>query len=205
MLIGVDFDNTIVCYDTLFHVVAVNRGLIPPDVPAEKERVRDYLRQHGAEASWTELQGDVYGLGIDQAPPFSGVLEFFATCARRGIEACIISHRTLRPCRGPDVNLHSVARNWLKKHHFHEPGHIGLPTELVYFEETQKRKMDRIIRTGCSHFIDDLPEFLSRPDFPAVVQRIMFDPHGRHPEHSGVCRAKDWSEIMTFIDGGCQP
>ena len=36
MLIGVDFDNTIVCYDGLFHRVAVEQGLIPQKFPRVK-------------------------------------------------------------------------------------------------------------------------------------------------------------------------
>jgi len=42
--IGIDFDNTIVSYDTLFHRVALERGLIPISVPANKISVREYLR-----------------------------------------------------------------------------------------------------------------------------------------------------------------
>ena len=44
MLVGVDFDNTIVCYDGLFHKLALERGLIPEDFPASKGEVRDFLR-----------------------------------------------------------------------------------------------------------------------------------------------------------------
>ena len=32
MILGVDFDNTIVAYDSLFHRVALERGLIPADL-----------------------------------------------------------------------------------------------------------------------------------------------------------------------------
>ena len=43
MRIGVDFDNTIVCYDTLFHRLAVEEGLIPPDIPPRKEIGRAHV------------------------------------------------------------------------------------------------------------------------------------------------------------------
>jgi len=49
MVLGVDFDNTIVRYDDLFHRVAVERGLVPATVPARKNDVRDFLRQQGRE------------------------------------------------------------------------------------------------------------------------------------------------------------
>ena len=47
--VGIDFDNTIVCYDEIFHRVALERELIPRDTPKNKESVRDYLRQVGKE------------------------------------------------------------------------------------------------------------------------------------------------------------
>ena len=59
-MIGVDFDNTIVCYDGVFHRAAVERGLIPPELPVSKGQVRDHLRRLGQEHAWTELQGEVY-------------------------------------------------------------------------------------------------------------------------------------------------
>ena len=30
MLVGLDFDNTIVCYDGLFHWLAAERSFVPP-------------------------------------------------------------------------------------------------------------------------------------------------------------------------------
>ena len=200
MLIGVDLDNTIVCYDSLFHAAAVDGGLIPRDVPADKEQVRNYLQNRGAEKRWTELQGRVYGVWIERASPFSGALEFFAACKQRAIDVCIISHRTLWPCLGPPVDLHGAAREWLQKRQFHDPNRGGLPTDRVHLEETQDQKLQRIVQVGCTHFIDDLPEFLGRLDFPTGVQRILFDPHGRHQLDCGVLRTKSWSETLTLIE-----
>ena len=47
MHIGIDFDNTIVCYDKVFHKVAIEKGLIPEDIPPSKNNVRDHLRRIG--------------------------------------------------------------------------------------------------------------------------------------------------------------
>ena len=67
MRIGIDFDNTIVCYDEIFHRLAVERGLIGPDAPRGKSMVRDALRRSGREAEWTRLQGEAYGPRIGEA------------------------------------------------------------------------------------------------------------------------------------------
>ena len=45
MLIGIDFDNTIVSYDKLFYKVALEGAHIPEDIEPTKLQVRDYLRQ----------------------------------------------------------------------------------------------------------------------------------------------------------------
>ena len=54
MRIGIDFDNTIVSYDALFHKVAREAGLVPESVAATKVAVRDYLREIGREDDWTK-------------------------------------------------------------------------------------------------------------------------------------------------------
>jgi len=38
MRIGVDFDNTVICYDKVFHAAAVEKGLIPGGPPWGKEK-----------------------------------------------------------------------------------------------------------------------------------------------------------------------
>jgi len=199
MLIGVDFDNTIVCYDALFYRIALQRGLIPPELPAGKDPVRHCLRQLGKEDAWTELQGYVYGVAIKDAPPFDFVLDFFRRCRRRSVEVRIISHKTRWPFRGPRFDLHEAAKQWLSKHGFFDPAGGGLSAEQVCFEVTREGKLDRIGRVGCSHFIDDLPEFLAEPGFPEGVERILFDPNRRHAETDSVRRGVSWKEIDRLI------
>lgn len=188
MIIGVDFDNTIVCYDELFHREAMLRNLIPAETPPIKEAVRNCLRQLDREESWTELQGHVYGTVIDDAPRFPGVIEFFADCKRKGVGVCIISHRTRKPYLGEDVDLHQAARRWLRKQ--------GIEAD-VFLEETKEAKFQRIARQSCSHFIDDLPEFLLDKDFPSGIERILFDPHRKHSQRTDLARAESWTEITN--------
>jgi hypothetical protein len=198
-LIGVDFDNTIVCYDELFHRVAVEQGLIPASVPATKGSVRGYLEERGQGDVWTELQGYVYGVRMPDAPAFPGVLAFFRRCAESGLPLCIISHKTRYPAKGPSHDLHQAARQWLEMQGFFDAPGIGLPRNRVYFELSQQEKVDRIARTGCSDFIDDLPEVLTRSDFPAGVRRILFDPHGQYVAEKDVYPTTSWTEIERLI------
>ena len=199
MLVGVDFDNTIVCYDQLFHRVAVEQGLIPPQVPTTKGSVRDYLRQCGREAAWTELQGYVYGARMQESPAFPGAREFFARCAGQGVPVCIISHRTRHPFQGPRYDLHQAAREWLEGQGFYDPSGRGLQPDQVYFELTKQEKLERIAQVGCTHFVDDLPEFLAEPEFPTGVERILFDPHGYRPAGDRFRRVSSWREVEEII------
>ena len=74
-LLGLDFDNTLVRYDTLFHQLAIEKGLIEASLPANKTVIRDYLRSQGQDEQFTTLQGEVYGLRILDAEPAEGMLK----------------------------------------------------------------------------------------------------------------------------------
>ena len=196
MILGVDFDNTIVCYDQVFHAAALERGLIPADLSQSKDSVRDYLRKAGQEETWTELQGYVYGPRMRDAQPFPGALEFLGRCAQAGLCVWIISHKTRHPYAGPQYDLHESARQWLAVHGVHA---AGLPPDHVLFELAKLDKLQRIGQTGCTHFIDDLPEFLAEPAFPVGVERILFDPNCHHPQQECFRRLCAWSEAWELL------
>jgi hypothetical protein len=204
-VIGIDFDNTIVCYDDLFTRVAVELGLVPPEVATSKTAIRDHLRAAGQEDRWTELQGTIYGPRMPDAPPFPGVLEFFAACRAAGVPVAIVSHRTRFPYLGERHDLHAAAREWLERHGFHDPAGIGLPVEQVFLEETKEAKLTRIADVGCTHFIDDLPELLAHPLFPVKVRRILFDPRGEHGALPGVDILPSWHAAPAILAASEKP
>ena len=63
-ILGIDFDNTIVKYDNLFHKIALEKGLIDTSAGKRKKEIRDYLRSRNKGGEFTLLQGEVYGLRI---------------------------------------------------------------------------------------------------------------------------------------------
>jgi hypothetical protein len=185
--IGIDFDNTIVCYDAVFHQVARERSLVPPSVPISKQAVRDYLRATGREDVWTEMQGYVYGPRLREAQAYPGALEFIRRAGHAGHETFIVSHKTRQPYAGEAYDLHAAALSWIVQQ--------GLDREQVFLELTKHDKLRRIDALECDYFIDDLPELLSEPDFPARVGRVLFDPADVHASAAGVIRARSWLEI----------
>ena len=190
--VGIDFDNTIVCYDSLFHKVCLEKGLISKETSQSKSGVRNYLRSIGKEKAWTEIQGYVYGARMNEAEPFPGVIDFFKTCLSAGLEVCIISHKTRYPYVGRQYDLHQAAKGWLERNGFFNPDLIGLSHSQVFFELTKEEKLKRIGLQGCTLFIDDLPEFLADPNFPKNVQRILFDPNDLYAEDDRIIRLKAW-------------
>lgn len=199
-MIGLDFDNTIVCYDDVFGRIAVAQGLVPPSAATSKSSVRDYLRSTRQENQWTELQGYVYGPGMREASPFSGVSDFLRRCRQAGVPVAIVSHRTRFPYLGEQYDLHQAARDWLASQGFHADESLGLPVDQVFFEETKEAKLGRVGALGCSVFIDDLPELLAAPEFPAGVRKILFDPHGVHRGQTGTTAASSWREIAELVE-----
>lgn len=199
MIVGIDFDNTIVCYDRAFHLAACERGLIPAQLPPFKEQVRDYLRSAGREDDWTELQGFVYGARMETVSPFSGAASCIRELRERGTEVYIVSHKTLHPYRGPRYDLHQAARGWLASSGFLKAA--ALSPERTFFEFTREEKLRRIETLGCTHFIDDLPEILNDTRFPSGTQPMLFAPGA---VGSAPARFDSWEEIAAFfraIDG----
>ena len=160
--LGLDFDNTIACYDTSFHQVAVERGWLEPQEQRSKRQVKEQvLLRHGNEV-WTELQGLVYGSHIHLAEPFEGVLDFVAGAREQGWEVIVVSHKTRYPVVGVAHDLHRAARDWLRLRGFFEAG-----VAAVYFEPTRELKVRRVAELGCEIFVDDLAEVFLDPGFPS--------------------------------------
>lgn len=192
MRIGVDFDNTLVSYDDIFHRVALEQGVIPASLARTKLAVRDHLRREGREEVWTEMQGTVYGARMDDVQAYPGALEFLRWAREQGIDVCIISHKTRHPFLGPKHDLHAAAQRWVDQH----VGRIR-----TFFELTKEEKLGRIRACGCEHYIDDLPEILLAKGFPTGVQRVLFDPDGHHASVEGLARMRSWSEIHGHFRG----
>lgn len=198
MIIGVDFDNTIVCYDKLFYKVAIERNLISAEVGVNKSDVRDYLRRIGCEDAWTELQGLIYGVYIKEASFFPGVKEFLEYCKLQNIKTYIISHKTRYPFIGEKCDLHESAKKWIESQGLYDMK-FGLDPSSVFFELTKEEKIDCIANTGCTHFIDDLPEFLTEIKIPNGIERILFDPHDIYENSTIFKRFNSWVGIKKNI------
>jgi hypothetical protein len=173
--VGIDFDNTIVTYDEVFCATAKECGLVDAAFFGRKQALRDAIRLlPDGELSWQRLQGRVYGKGIVGAKMIAGVDGFLRRCRAEGCVVMIVSHKTEYGHYDPDrVNLRQAALQWMTAQGLFDGDH-AIPAENVYFEGTRADKLARIAALSCTHFIDDLEEVLSDPDFPPGVERILF-------------------------------
>jgi hypothetical protein len=197
MRIGIDFDNTIVCYDGVFHLAALERGLIPRDLPGGKNDVRDFLNSSGRKDDFTELQGYVYGARMDLAALYPGVLDFFERARTLGHDLFIVSHKTRHPLRGARYDLHAAALRFLETNRL-IGDHCRFAARETFFEETKDAKIARIAALDLDAFIDDLPEILCMRDFPARTAAILFDPDNRWTDES-VARCGSWLALTETL------
>lgn len=207
MLIGIDFDNTIICYDAVFHAVALERGLIIESVRANKQAVRDHLRRQGNEDEWTLMQGYVYGCRLNDAQPFPSVIDAIRQIRNANHDVAIVSHKTQHPYHGPPYDLHEAAKQWLRSQHIIGTGARAgtgtdealIDTGHAYFEPTKQAKLSRIESLQCDHFIDDLPEFLAEDMFPSSTQRWLFDPSDANADCTAFRRLKRWGDFASQL------
>src|SRR5579863_6893766 len=143
MRIGIDFDNTIACYDGVFHAAALERGLIPPDLARDKNSVRDHLNGSGRKDDFTELQGYVYGARMDLVSPFPGFAEFIGSARGAGHQLFIVSHKTRHPILGPKHDMHAAARGFLRARGLIGEDAAQIAPANVHFELTKEEKVAR--------------------------------------------------------------
>jgi hypothetical protein len=203
MRIGIDFDNTIACYDGVFHAAALERGLIPPELGRDKNSVRDHLNGSGGKDDFTELQGYVYGARMDMVALYPGFAEFVVAAQTIGHDLFIVSHKTAHPMAGPKYDMHAAARGFLTAHNLTGQAPAQIEPSRIHFELTGEAKVARVAALRCDMFVDDLPEILAMPGFPAGMRRVLFDPGNRFAAAArgigDVERRTSWPEIAAEV------
>lgn len=203
MIVGVDFDNTLVSYDRVFHSAAGERGITLGAV-SPKTELRNQLRSRpDGEIEWRRLQALVYGPRMGEAELIAGVTGFFSLCRERGIATYIVSHKTESSAYAEaPVNLRDAALQWMEAQGFFETHGIALTRGDVFFAASRSEKLQRIATLGCTHFVDDLEEVLLDAQFPRSTERLMFAPGGRPEGLPTMVRSfASWPAISEHLFG----
>lgn len=205
MHIGIDFDNTLACYDQVFTRLAQERGVIGPGERETKQCIRQLIRQKkDGELLWQRLQGEVYGLRMQEAEQFVGEDQFLRRCAATpGVQIYIVSHKTeFGHFDETHTNLRDAACKWMHGQGFFDTTKYAIPEKHLFFESTQQEKVARIASLRCDVFIDDLAELFSNPSFPCTTKKILFsstEPCGHIGEVDHICAR--WMEIEAAVFG----
>jgi hypothetical protein len=201
--IGIDFDNTIACYDHAFCDVAALMGLATTEIALSKVDIKaQILERADGDRDWQRLQGQVYGKHMLLAKVFPGFHEFLYLSKLRGHEVFIVSHKSEYGHFDEDrVPLREQALLWLKENSFFDENGLALSKENVFFEATREAKVRRIRDIGCTHFIDDLREVFAEPFFPSEVKKILFRPSLTGTSESGIATSDSWRALTHELHG----
>jgi len=201
MSVGVDFDNTLVNYDVLIHLVATERSLISPDTAVSKKRIRDAIWElPNGRAEWQKIQALIYGPRIWEATPSPGATEFLKECLQRGVKVNIISHKTeFASYDETGTNLRNAALSWLNQNCILDLESYGLSNQNVFFEPTRQEKVERIDKLGCTHFIDDLEETFLEATFPRKVMKLLYSFDPLSPTVANVDLIGDWWQMRDYL------
>jgi len=202
MLVGIDLDNTIICYDKALHGIALERGLISSQTPAIKQIIRDEVRAKHGELEWQKLQIAIYGTHIDRAELMSGVWDFLLRLKESGVEFKIVSHKTRYPNYGNNkVDLRAAAIKFLEQKGFFVPHGLGMKPEAIFFLSTRTEKINTILELGCSLFIDDLKELYLEADFPDKTAKILLSAE-QNLKFTDVVVLPDFARISEYVFSG---
>jgi hypothetical protein len=199
MIIGIDFDNTIIKYDDVFGRVALKKRIIQSTKLKSKNDVKEYLIAKGREDDWTELQGIVYGSHIMEAQPYGGFLNTLKALIVAGHHLKIISHKTKYPFIGEKVDLRKAAIKWLKEKEIVGEENRKISETDVFFCGTIQHKVDTIEDQKCEVFVDDLVKVLELID--PKVNRILFTSDLTVNECRKFSILRDWGGIHSFLSG----
>jgi len=161
MIFGIDFDNTIVNYDSVFKNILKKDKKINRKNLNSKISIRNYFLKKNKLNEWRKIQSKVYANHIFKAVVNKEILKLMKFLDSKKINFYIVSHKTLYPYIGKRINLHKASRKWLKINVFNKKNNFKKKNR-IFFEKTKAKKIAKIKSLKVTHFIDDLDEILNK-------------------------------------------
>ena len=201
MIIGLDFDNTIVDYSNVLSEIAYKLGYLASPSPLPKENIKSIVfKLPEGEVKWSLLQAEVYSEGIVNAKIMKGFHRFINLCRSYNISVSIVSHKTIyNKYDSKRRNLRKSAMNWMKDNNFFDHNGLGFDNNQIYFEDTPLAKIKRIKQLKCTHFVDDLETILLHPNFPSNVVKVLLCADEYYDNVGLLNVYRNWNEITNHI------
>jgi hypothetical protein len=197
LTIGIDLDNTIICYDKTVYNTATSLGFIGKLHRKSKKMIRNTVRKlESGDEKWQEIQRSVYGEHMKDAGIYEGFRGFMRSSIKMGNRVYIVSHKTkYHTFASRSINQIQTALEFFKNNDLY----TLVPRTNIFFEESRDKKIERIRRLKCDYFIDDLVEVLTDPSFPKKTARILFDPHKLSEKVDTLTIFHDWKRIHEYF------
>ena len=202
MLIGLDFDNTIANYDSVFKEISFQYDLLEDGWQGTKKELKQIiLSLPKGEETWMKIQGKVYGEFMHKAELMPGVANFLFHCKIKEIPICVISHKTeYGHFDDKKISLRNEAMKWMGEKNLFNKSYFSLTKDKVFFSSTRKEKVEKILTIGCSHFIDDLIEVFEEPHFPKDTKKILLDASCKN-SNKQLSVFDNWTDINNALLG----
>lgn len=199
--IGVDLDNTIICFNPVFLQLARACGWVGPNQSMNHRELRRLLiAADGNDHRWQWLQGQVYGSRIADAAPFDGVIAVLRRWRQNGYRVTVVSHKTRYSNWDPSIALREAATQWLSRHQLFDQGSAYSLVDDVFFEANLSDKLARIRQLGCNIFVDDKLSVLTDRQFPCETVPAYFAPHEAVPPPASPIVLHTWEAIGKWVE-----
>jgi len=172
MIIGVDLDNTIINYDSIFRKKIKIEFKHKEKKLVDKISLKKYLIKNNRANEWKLIQSEIYSKYIFEASLNIEILKLLKYLDKKKIRFYIVSHKTVYPHKGDKINLHKLSSKWIKTNLFNKKNNFKKKYKF-FFETTKRKKLKRIKSLKITHFIDDLDDVLK--SLPSYINPIKFD------------------------------
>lgn len=197
--VGLDFDNTIVNYDGVFHWAAFDQGLLKGQCETTKNAIKSSLINDQREDDWTWLQGYVYGTCMHKADLYPAALDVIKWIVdSENMNVRIISQKTMYPFAGPKHNLREAAREFISQK-LQIGGNQLIPDDRIEFFDTIDEKVEAIGHHKCDIYIDDLPKIVTHEKFPSSALGVLFAPDAKVENNVGYKSVSTWLEFKEIL------
>lgn len=200
MILGIDLDNTIIKYDNAFIEAAKFLNInIPAGITNKIELKKHCNSLNEGELIWQKIQGLAYGkLLLKNAKLYTGVKRFIWRLKNKGHKIKIISHKTKFGHFDDEKNLlREIALEFLKNNKIIDCESILVND--VFFLNTRKEKIEKIVSEKVEIFIDDLIEVIYDLKKFSQIKTIHFDENYRGLNSEEI--KSDWQQIDNLING----
>ena len=197
MRIGIDFDNTIVDYNSLVYDISTRNNLINKGFDKDKKKIKESLILKGKEIEWRNIQSLIYGKEIFKAKLFNNFTDFIMESRKKNYFLQIVSHKTeFSNLTRKNPNLREMAIAWMKKNEFFSK--LGFKLSDIHFESTREEKIKLINSIGFDYFIDDLEEVFLNKKWSKNIKPILLNKELKE-KSKNIMLCNSWKKINKFF------